>query len=181
MADVVVPDLRVLDIYTAHSMQGASRFARENFYLPNAAWIGAYNLAGRTLEELRDPARYLYDLSFVGNLDAVKYPEFSRRVEFFHALEQRLAPLGSAPVFARGSGMPVAEQVEIIQRSRINITFGAPVTMVPRKAGVCLSVAMVCRPAAGSCSAILANTPPMILFPARNGIRSTALMIVSTR
>ena len=125
--------LRVLDIYTAHSMQGANRFARENFYLPNAAWTGAYNLAGRTLEELRDPAHYLYDLSFVGNLDAVKYPEFSRRAEFFNALEQRLAPLGICTCFRQGLGMPVAEQVEIIQRSRININFGAACDDGPEK------------------------------------------------
>ena len=124
---------RMLDIYATHSLQGADEFACEYFYLPNAAWTGAYNLAGRTLAELRGPAFYRYDVSFVGNLNAAKYPEFFRRAEFFNALEQRLAPLGICTCFRQGLGMPVAEQVEIIQRSRININFGAACDDGPEK------------------------------------------------
>lgn len=123
----------VLDLYGAHSMQGAETFTREHFYLPNAAWVSQYNLAGHTFQELRDPSFYLYDVSFVGNLDTVKYPEFSHRDGFFHALEQRLAPLGIRVAFRQGHGMPVAEQVEIIQRSRININFGAACDDGPEK------------------------------------------------
>ena len=43
-------------------------------------------LAGRsTLEQLRalrDPSQYRWDVSFFGNLDAKRYPEHVRRVEF---------------------------------------------------------------------------------------------------
>ncbi|MCR4302019.1 MAG: glycosyltransferase [Sulfuricaulis sp.] len=125
--------LRVLDIYMAHSMQGASAFSADARYLPNAAWVSRYNLAGRTLVDLRDPQSYRYDVSFVGTLDEKKYPEFSRRAEFFKELERRLSALGVTTWFRHGKKMPLREQIDLIQRSRINLTFGAACDDGPEK------------------------------------------------
>ena len=125
--------LRVLDIYMAHSLQGAAAFSSDARYLPNAAWTSRYNLAGRTLEELRDPRGYHYDVSFVGTLDAEKYPEFAKRAGFFAELERRLAGFGVSTWFRHGKNMPLKDQIEMIQRSRINLNFGAACDDGPEK------------------------------------------------
>ncbi|MBI5782466.1 MAG: glycosyltransferase [Gammaproteobacteria bacterium] len=125
--------LRVLDIYMTHSLQGAAAFSSDARYLPNAAWVARYNLAGRTLEELRDTQGYRYDVSFVGTLDAQKYPEFAGRVVFFAELERRLAAFGVSTWFRHGKNMPLPDQIELIQRSRINLNFGAACDDGPEK------------------------------------------------
>ena len=111
--------LRVLDIYMAHSLQGAAAFSPAAHYLPNAAWVARYNLAGHTLDELRDSQRYRYDVSFVGTLDAQKYPEFTERAKFFAELERRLTGFGVSTWLRHGKDMPLKDQIELIQRSRI--------------------------------------------------------------
>jgi len=78
--------LRMLDLYASHSLQGAARYAERVLYLPNAARISAYNLGQRSLESLRIAASYEYDASFIGNLDAARYPEHRARVAFLHGL-----------------------------------------------------------------------------------------------
>lgn len=125
--------LRVLDIYMAHSLQGAAAFSSNPYYLPNAAWTSRYNLAGRTLEELRDTRGYCYDVSFVGNLNARKYPEFGARAAFFSELGRRLGVLGISTWFQHGMDMALADQVELIQRSRINLNFSAACDDGPEK------------------------------------------------
>ncbi|MCR4347747.1 MAG: glycosyltransferase [Sulfuricaulis sp.] len=125
--------LRVLDIYMAHSLQGAAAFTSAAHYLPNAAWVARYNLAGRTLDELRDSQRYRYDVSFVGTLDAQKYPEFTERAKFFAELERRLTGFGVSMWFRHGKNMPLKDQIELIQRSRINLNFGAACDDGPEK------------------------------------------------
>ena len=125
--------LRVLDIYMAHSLQGAAAFSSNPYYLPNAAWISRYNLAGRTLEDLRVTQNYRHDVSFVGNLNAQKYPEFTDRAAFFAELARRLEALGISTHFQHGMAMPHADQVEIIQRSRINLNFSAACDDGPEK------------------------------------------------
>ena len=125
--------LRVLDIYMAHSLQGAAAFSSNPFYLPNAAWTSHYNLAGRTLEELRDTKGYRYDVSFVGNLNAQKYPEFTARAGFFAELGRRLDALGISTCFQHGKDVLIADQVEVIQRSRINLNFSAACDDGPEK------------------------------------------------
>ncbi len=125
--------LRVLDIYMAHSLQGATAFSPEAHYLPNAAWASHYNLAGRTLEELRDSPSYRYDVSFVGTLDAQQYPEFTERTKFFAELERRLHGFGISTWFRHGKKMPFENQIELIQRSRINLNFGAACDDGPEK------------------------------------------------
>ena len=125
--------LRVLDIYMAHSLQGAATFSSAAHYLPNAAWVARYNLAGRTLDELRDSQRYRYDVSFVGTLNAQKYPEFTERAGFFAELGRRLEAFGISTCFQHGKDVLFAAQVDIIQRSRINLNFSAACDDGPEK------------------------------------------------
>lgn len=114
-----------LDIYAAHSLQSAGRFAPVNTYFPNAAWLDAYNLNGAGLEAMRRTDWYRYDVSFIGNLDHQRYPEHRQRVAFLADLQARLEPLGITCHWRDSARLSIAEQVEIIQRSRINLNYGA--------------------------------------------------------
>ena len=119
--------LRVLDLYATHSLQSATGFAPQTIYFPNAAWTRHYNLASLSLSDLRREERYLHDVSFVGNLNAKRYPEHRQRVVFFEELERRLKARGIRTFFvdSSDSAIPVGEQIEIIQRSKINLNYGA--------------------------------------------------------
>lgn len=117
--------LKLADIYATHSLQEAERFAPRVEYFPNAANVVDYNLAGKTLADLNNSNIYRYDVSFVGNLNAERYPEHSERVAFFRALEPRLRQQGLRCLFADSAGMSVAQQVDVIQNSKININYGA--------------------------------------------------------
>lgn len=114
-----------LNIYATHSLQSAGRFAPVNAYFPNAAWLEAYSLNGVELESMRRTEWYRHDVSFVGNLDAQRYPEHSQRVAFLDALGSRLAALGISYYWADSAHLSTAGQVEIIQKSRINLNYGA--------------------------------------------------------
>lgn len=122
---VAISLLRPLDIYASHSLQGAQRFADDTLYLPNAARIGDYNLRGRSLEALRARETYRYEVSFLGNVDQERYPEHAPRVAELRRLRDRLAADGIKLEMFESSGMPVDEQVRIIQQSRINLNLGA--------------------------------------------------------
>lgn len=113
--------LRPLDIYASHTLQPDRIFAPENLYLANAAWTRHYHLHGTTLEAMRQPEFYRYDVSFVGNLDGQRYREHRERAEFFAELERRLAGTGIRCLFRDAQGLSPAEQIDIIQRSRINL------------------------------------------------------------
>ena len=113
------------DIYATHTMQDSADFAPKALYLPNAAWTSAYKLGGVTLEELREPARYLRDVSFFGRLDPRKYPEMRERAAFLDELSRRLAAHGISSSFLHAERMPASEQVDFIQRSRINLNYSA--------------------------------------------------------
>jgi spore maturation protein CgeB len=115
--------LKVLDIYATHTLQPTYDFAPVKHYVPNAVWTRNFNLHGRTLEEMRDPAFYRWDVSFVGNLDGARYKEHAERQRFFAALAPRLEALGLRVLFRHSSGMSEAEQIEVIQRSVINLTY----------------------------------------------------------
>jgi spore maturation protein CgeB len=71
---------------------------------------------------LRDPARYRWDVSFLGNLDAARFSEHARRVEFLQALSAKLAESGIRTAFRDSGGMSVDEQVGVIRASRINLS-----------------------------------------------------------
>ena len=124
---LLVRAARPVDIHLAHTLQSVELFGAPAVYFPNAAQSDRYNLAGRSLESLRDPSRYRYDVSFVGTLS----PGFKRvraRVAFLAALAPRLEREGvGCRLFdtSIGSTLGVGEQVEIIQASRINLSVGA--------------------------------------------------------
>ena len=115
--------LKVLDVYATHTMQPTYDFAAIKEYLPNAVWTRNFNLHGRTLEEMRDPAFYRWDVSFVGNLDGVRYREHAERQRFLAALAPRLEAQGLRVLFRHSSGMGEAEQIDVIQRSVINLSY----------------------------------------------------------
>src|SRR5689334_4568748 len=80
---------RPVDIHLAHSLQSASLFGEPVRYFPNAVQVDRYHLAGRSLESLRDPARYRWDVSFVGTLNPA-FRQVRQRVAFFAELLPRL-------------------------------------------------------------------------------------------
>lgn len=116
---------RLLDIYASHSLVNPRRFADSVLYLANAADTARYHLTGKTLAELRDPRDYEYDVSFFGAMDGNRYKEMRPRQEFFAALSERLRQRGFRFLFRESADMSVADQVALIQRSRINLNFGA--------------------------------------------------------
>jgi len=117
--------LRPLDIYASHTMQPTWNFAPVKLYSPNAVWVRNFNLHGHSLEEMRNPGFYEYDVSFLGNLDGQRYKEHAKREYFFKMLADRLKKLGIHYRFEQGTGVAMPEQVRLIQRSRINLNYGA--------------------------------------------------------
>ncbi len=119
--------LEGLDIYATHAITDDWRFGKEVALLHNGASIAAYNLAGRSLESLRDEGNYRYDVTFFGAMNADRYKEYLPRERFFGALAQALESRGINYRFIDTSRTPmsVAEQVELVQTSRININYGA--------------------------------------------------------
>jgi len=115
--------VKLLDVYATHTLQPTYDFAAVKEYLPNAVWTRNFNLHGRTLEEMRDSAFYRWDVSFVGNLDGVRYREHAERQRFLAALAPRLEAHGLRVLFRHSSGMSEVEQIEVIQRSVINLSY----------------------------------------------------------
>ena len=62
--------LRPFDGYASHSMQAAAKYASRTLYCPNAAREALYHADEAQLAAMREPARYRWDVSFVGNMDA---------------------------------------------------------------------------------------------------------------
>jgi spore maturation protein CgeB len=117
---------RLFDIYATHSLVDfRRRFADSVVYLANGADTARYHLRGATLAGLRDPARYEYDVSFFGAMDGSRYKEMRPRQEFFAALGECLTERGISFLFCESADMSVEDQVALIQRSRINLNFGA--------------------------------------------------------
>jgi len=113
----------ILSLYATHSLQDTDwiRHARV-IYLPNAAWIGKYNLRGATLENLRKQDSYKWDVSFIGNIDKGRYREHKNRVEFLERLGNFLKERGINFLFVDSKDLPFDKQVEIIQKSKINLS-----------------------------------------------------------
>ena len=114
--------LQPFDAYATHSMQAAGRYAGRALYCPNAARESVYRIPAAALIALRDPGRYRWDVSFLGNLDAARYREHARRVAFLRALAARLEPLGVRSLFQDSAGLRVEDELGIIQASRINLS-----------------------------------------------------------
>ena len=114
--------LKPFDGYASHSMQLAGKYASRTLYCPNAAREALYHADQAQLAVMREPASYRWDVSFIGNMDAARYREHARRVEFLHVLKGNLEAQNLAILFRDSAGLPDAEQVEIITRSRINLS-----------------------------------------------------------
>ena len=114
--------LKPFDAYASHSMQAATRFAARTLYCPNAARERIYQVDEAGLRALRDPGAYRWDVSFFGNIDAKRYREHARRVEFLKALELKLGGFGISASFRNGADIKADEQVGIIRASRINLS-----------------------------------------------------------
>ncbi|MEW6162061.1 MAG: glycosyltransferase [Nitrospirota bacterium] len=113
----------ILSLYATHSLQDTdwTKHTR-TIYLPNAAWISKYNLRSATLEDLRRPNIYKWDVFFIGNMDKERYREHENRVEFLERIGRFLTKKGINFLFADGKDLSFDEQVEIIQRSKINLS-----------------------------------------------------------
>ena len=117
--------MRPFDIYLTHTLVDSERkFGDSSVYFANAADPERYHLHGKTLAELRGQF-YDYDVSFFGAMDGVRYKEMRSRQEFFAALGDRLRAKGIRFLFREAAGMSPAEQVDLIQRTRINLNYGA--------------------------------------------------------
>lgn len=118
---------RLIDLYCSHSLADGRRFARTQILLANAAQAEHYNLGAATLEALDDPGRYRHDVGFFGALAGERYKEYRARADFFAALAPRLAARGISCAVVDTLERPLspAEQREAIQRTRINLNFGA--------------------------------------------------------
>lgn len=123
----VLARLRPFDIYATHSTIDGRHFGAENLYLGNAADLTRYTMADSadTLRRLRQPDAYRYDVSFFGAMDGKRYKEMQPRQAFFAALGERLGALGLRCLFREAEGMSVAEQIALVQSSRINLNFGS--------------------------------------------------------
>ena len=114
--------LRPFDGYASHSMQSAAKFSARTLYCPNAAREALYHVNEEQLAAMRDPARYRWDVSFFGNLDAARHREHARRAEFLHVLKGRLEAQDLSVLFRDSASIAEAEQIEIITHSRINLS-----------------------------------------------------------
>lgn len=115
--------LSPFDIYATHTLQPTYRFAPAQLYCPNAVWTRHFNLHGRSLDEMRDPSFFKWDVSFVGNMDGRRFREHANRERFFTTLGQRLKSQGLRVLFRGSSGMSEQDQIETIQRSIINLNY----------------------------------------------------------
>jgi spore maturation protein CgeB len=126
--------LKVIDIYATHTLQPLRfTYAPQTLYLPNAADTRDYNLGKTTLEALRRPDGYQYDVSFVGNLNGIRYKEHAERARFIAALEQRLQALGINSYFRDTKDFPHEDQTRLVQTSRINLNYRSSADHGPEK------------------------------------------------
>jgi len=118
----VISWLKPFDAYASHSMQGADRYSERTLYCPNAARESLFHATEEQINALRDAAGYRWDVSFLGNLDAKRYSEHTRRVEFLNVLEAKLGSSGARILFRDSAGVPGNEQAEIVRTSRISLS-----------------------------------------------------------
>ncbi len=123
----LLESLHPFDFYASHSTIDGRRFGTENFYLGNAAETDNYfvDASAATWRRFREASHYQYDVSFFGAMDGARAKEMRPRQDFFAALGERLAGRGLRVLFREAAGMSVAEQVALIQASRVNLNFGA--------------------------------------------------------
>ena len=116
-----------LDIYLSHALPDTRQFAPTQILLQNAAQERTYNLNGVSLDELDDPSRYIYDVTFFGAIDASRYKEYRKRQDFFSSLAARLIERNISFNFidTLNTRLTTEQQIRLIQTSRINLNFDA--------------------------------------------------------
>lgn len=118
---------KLVDVFATHSLQGLQNkhgIKSTLLYLPNAAWTSRYNPGEVSMKDLRDPDRYDVDVSFLGNIDSIKHPEHRHRAEFLNALSALLQQKNVSHRFEDSRYIDFKSQIDLIQKSRININFG---------------------------------------------------------
>jgi len=127
----LIDRFKLFDIYATHTLIDTKRkFAGMQLFLPNAANTELYNLGGPVTEvfnRLRQEKNYRYDISFFGGMDGNRYKEDLDRQLFFEALAKRLDEIGVHYKFVEtgDKGIPLKEQIDLIQSSKINLNYGA--------------------------------------------------------
>lgn len=116
-----------VDIYLAHSLQGAADFGGRAYDFPNAAQPAYYE--STNLDELNDETSYKYDVSFFGSAALGKDRNSLARHQFLSALQDQLATHKPGIRFkwinTAEQPMPVADQLSLIRTSKINLNLGA--------------------------------------------------------
>ena len=118
---------KLIDIYASHALPDRRRFAETQILLHNGVNDNIYHLNGTGLDALDDPARYRYDVSFFGAIDASRYKEYVKRQDFFSRLSGALIDRNISFNFIDTLKTPLtaAQQIRLIQTSRINLNFDA--------------------------------------------------------
>ena len=123
--------IKLIDIYATHTLIDSKRtFGNTVLYLPNATDIENYHLYGHKKEvftRLRKSSNYIYDVSFFGGMDGNKYKEDIGRQNFFKLLAMKLKRHNVKYKFIETGKNPlsITEQVDLIQSSKINLSYGA--------------------------------------------------------
>lgn len=135
---LMVRGARAADIHLAHSLQSAELFGEPAAYFPNAAETDRYNLGSHSLDSLRNRSAYRYAATFIGTVNP-RFKMVHARVEFLAALRERLGrDKVELLIFdtSIGSNLAVADQVAIIQASRVNLNVGAVCDRPERSWGI---------------------------------------------
>ncbi len=123
--------LRMVSVYATHSLQDTEWIKGVKvIYLPNAAWTSRYGLQDKTISELMEKKSYDWDISFIGNLNAEKFPEHSARVRFIEGLSMILDKYNVKYSFIdsfKEKTCSVPEQIALIQNTKINLSCTAAV------------------------------------------------------
>lgn len=119
--------LKPVDVYLAHSLQGAEDFGGKAFDFPNAAQPAYYE--STRLDTLNDESAYQYDVSFYGSAALGKDRNSRDRATFLAALKDRLCSKNPQIRFkvvnTADQPMALADQLAFIRTSKINLNLGA--------------------------------------------------------
>lgn len=126
-SQIVMRLLKPVDIYLAHSIQGARDFGGSVHYFPNAAQAAYY--ADTDLQALRDESAYQYDVSFFGSFGNKKDRNAIARQQFFealkHLLELAVPGIRFKAVDTSAASLTLEEQLALIRKTKINLNYGA--------------------------------------------------------
>jgi spore maturation protein CgeB len=110
-------NLPLFNIYASHTLQVMGKINKEVFYLANAADTSNYYKADNQSD-------YVYDVGFIGAIDANKYPDMKKRVVFLSKLAVFLKNLNISYHFS-GEKVSPSEQRDLIKKTKINLQYHA--------------------------------------------------------